>query len=141
MASIIYAEIEKFNSKCFNGFQLNVERFCIWNEKVCVKEISIDDSGKIYRFTISFYESYKNFRKVGVEPTLTVDELTPGHIEGIYTVKQIYSANLGDVQPRKSVKVLQKFTKDYPETRMQEIVHGLKNSDPVKKEEKSCMAF
>ena len=135
MPSIKKADIIKINSKCENGFRLDIERAVVWGEKDLRKGIEIANTGDekhdniITVFTLSFDDVYEGegWRavKIGVAPTLTIDKQFPIKDSTLANVVHVAKTRLGDVVPRKSMATLQKLTGKFTDEICCKIYHEM----------------
>lgn len=114
MANLTREQVRKINSKCQNGFKLDVQTAVVWGKKELIKEIRLDDSGTIYRLRIRYVMKYEHFSPVGVYPVLDIDKLVPTGT-GVYKILEREQKELGELVKRRSVKVLQDLTANYPD--------------------------
>ena len=118
MAKITKDQVNKINAKCKNGFTLSLYTAIIHGEKCLEKDIQLDDSGVLYRATLRFKEKYEKFRTIGVYPVLDIEKYVPCKTENMYQVLDVRSEKLGEIVNRRSVKVLQDLTADYPDEKL-----------------------
>lgn len=124
MARITVEQINKINAKCKNGFELDLNAALLRGEKRLEKDIRLDDSGIIYRCTLRFLEKCERFKVIGVYPVLDIDKLVPGMTEYVYQVLYISSEKLGDMVTRRSMKILQDLTANYPDDKLISKIRG-----------------
>lgn len=115
MANLTREQVVKINSKCQNGFRLDIQTAVIWGKKELVKEICLDDSGVIYRLRIRYAAKYEHYSEVGVYPVLELDKLVPTGTEKVYKIIDCGQKELGELVKRRSVKALQDLTANYPD--------------------------
>ena len=110
MAKITKDQVNKINAKCKNGFTLSLYAAMIHGEKWLEKDIQLDDSDVLYRITLRFKEKYDRFRTIG--------KYVPCKTEDMYQVLDVRSEKLGEIVNRRSMKVLQDLTADYPDEKL-----------------------
>ena len=118
MAKITKDQVNKINAMCKNGFTLSLYAAMIHGEKWLEKDIQLDDSGILYRITLRFKEKYDRFGTIGVYPVLDIEKYVPCKTEGMYQVSDVRSEKLGEIVNRRSMKVLQDLTADYPDEKL-----------------------
>ena len=122
MAKITKDQVNKINAKCKNGFTLSLYTAIIHGEKCLEKDIRIDDSGILYRVSLRFKEKYEEFRAIGVYPVLEIEKYVPCKTEDVYQVLGVRSEKLGEIVNRRSMKVLQDLTADYPDEKLVSLI-------------------
>lgn len=122
MAKITKDQVNKINAKCKNGFTLSLYTAIIHGEKCLEKDIRIDDSGILYRVSLRFKEKYDEFRAIGVYPVLEIEKYVPCKTEDVYQVLGVRSEKLGEIVNRRSMKVLQDLTADYPDEKLVSLI-------------------
>ena len=76
MASITRAEVEKINGKLANGWKFDIHHFLMHSgEKTVCRTINLDDTHYI-QASLWYSETYKNFRRDGLEITLHMARFT-----------------------------------------------------------------
>lgn len=70
MPKITRKQYDNWNAKLSNGFRLDLQRFCVWNEKVAVRTIELPD-GMVLKAEIGWHELSKNWCVIGLKPRLT----------------------------------------------------------------------
>ena len=128
MATCTKEQWTRWNAKLSNGFQMDLQRFLVWNEKEATKSIHLPD-GNVLKAVIgwdSVLEPIKPGstlkRPVGVVPTLHLSIWTPSSTEGVWCSSGLgYTAQIsGDVRTKKSWNEIVKLTSDWNEGRIME---------------------
>lgn len=122
MAKVTKDQVNKINAKCKNGFTLSLYTAIIHGEKCLKKDIRLDDSGVLYRVSLRFKEKYEKFRTIGVYPVLDIEKYVPCKTEDMYQVLDVRSEKLGEIVNRRSMKVLQDLTADYPDEKLASLI-------------------
>lgn len=125
MARMTRDQLNKFNANCKNGFSLDLYFFAVWGEKRCKRNIQIAGDSNIYEIIIEFVEESKNFAKLGNKPIMIINKCVQTGTKDMYSVHRIYDQVLGEMVQRKSIKILQEFTNDYPEEKLLEMIGNL----------------
>ena len=69
MPSITREQARKWDAKCSNGFHFDIHYYLIHGEKEIRKYIPMPDGRKL-EARLLYREEWKNYRRVGVRPTL-----------------------------------------------------------------------
>lgn len=114
MASIKIADLKKIDAACKNGFHLDLHNMLVWNEKMLVKDIDIDDCFTI-KAVLDFDDVYtgKGWQreKIGVKPILRIKKLTrEDHKCACYRSVTVKEVEQGEMIKRKSIKKLQELS-------------------------------
>lgn len=110
MASITKAKVIEINSKCGNGFRLDIQRCCVWNEKALFKYVDISEKEKL-RFELS-YHSEEPKRKI---PTIYVSrwECSDLNPDVIMSSSGNLEFRIEEVEQKtKNVKTLQEISRN-----------------------------
>ena len=76
MATMTSEQAEKINARCSNDWKFDARRYIMHSgEKQLCKQIQLDDT-HVIRAEIYFQDTYKNFKRDGLEIVLHVDKLT-----------------------------------------------------------------
>lgn len=123
MAKIDMQKIRRINDSCANGFQVDLSYMAAWGEVEIRKDIAIDpEENTLISAKLMFNDTFKNYRKIGVEPVLRLDKLVrTSNGSGFYRVLFVYSANIGDMITRRNNKLLCNLTANYPDEKILEL--------------------
>ena len=127
MASIKVEQLKKINSKCENGFTLDVFSTVVNDDKRLTKEIVIAGKDYKYEAVLRFDTIYERFEKVGIQPVLVINKLSDireGEKFTFSRVAELYKSAIGDITKRKSIKVLQDATKDFNDNAILDILRA-----------------
>lgn len=58
MAKITREQFNKWNSQAKNGFQLDLQHYLVWNEKILTKKIKMEN-GDIIEFRIEYHKEFE----------------------------------------------------------------------------------
>lgn len=119
MASYTRDQISRWNKKLSNGFQLDLNRLLMWNEKSAVRNIKLPD-GKVLQASIGWVEVRDGFRYTGlVQPEMHLSIWTPTD-NGMMTSSGMGAAfKLSETGfPRKVWNELAKFTVEWNDKRI-----------------------
>ena len=119
MASYTRDQISRWNKKLSNGFQLDLNRLLMWNEKSAVRNIKLPD-GKVLQASISWVEVRDGLRYTGlVQPEMHLSIWTPTD-SGMMTSSGMGAAfKLSETGfPRKVWNELAKFTVEWNDERI-----------------------
>ncbi len=123
---ITMEQVKKWNAKLSNGFRMDVERCIVWNDKVAVKFVELQNGCRI-KAEIGYREVYGDgpaWRRelLGVRPYLTVSHWSPASTDGMWMsrgmgaevkiTEQLYSKRMWNE--------LAKFTADWTDEKILE---------------------
>lgn len=126
MATCTKEQWTRWNAKLSNGFQMDLQRFLVWNEKEATKSIHLPN-GDILKAVIGWDSVLEpinhgsNFnRPVGVVPTLNLSIWAPARTDGIWCSSGLgYTTRIsGDIRTKKSWNEIVKLTADWNEDRI-----------------------
>ena len=118
MAKITVEQVKKINSKCDNGFKLDIQYFLNTNEKILYKDVNINENLKI-EVNIKYYPEYENSlgynRPTGnLIPSLSFRKWISEHNGSMWSSTDWGKSKIiSDERPtRKNISLLQKLTKE-----------------------------
>ena len=128
MATCTTEQRARWNAKLSNGFQMDLQRFLMWNEKEATKSIHLAD-GNILKAVIGWDSVLEPIKPgsalkqpVGVVPTLHLSIWTHSSTEGVWCSSGLgYRLQLSDTaRAKKSWNEIAKLTADWNEYRIME---------------------
>lgn len=117
MAKLTVKQYKDINSKCKNGFVLDLNWFGIWGEKQLRKNIVIDDY-TVIDIVVKFGKIYAgrwSDRVEAVQPEYRIDIMTRREAEGLYHSQTLIEDVAGEQVPRRNMKLLFEVEKDLTE--------------------------
>lgn len=114
MAKLTVKQYKDINSKCKNGFILDLNWFGIWGEKQLRKNIVIDDY-TVIDIVVKFGKIYAgrwSDKVEAVQPEYRIDIMTRTNTDGMYRVHSLIEELAGEKVTRRNMKLLYEVEKD-----------------------------
>ena len=114
MTKLTVKQYKDINSKCKNGFVLDLSWFGVWKEKQLRKNIVIDDY-TVIDIVVKFGKYFNgrwSDQVIAVQPEYRIDIMTRTNTDGMYRVHNLIEELAGEKVTRRNMNLLYEVEKN-----------------------------